>query len=77
MKLDLGNHGYGQHRRESFQSFYRRSVLSEGCGCAERILDSANRTDAGGALFKLLLLPVSRLFAARKDAKGKGRGKPV
>jgi hypothetical protein len=74
VKPDLGNHGYGQHRRESFQSFYRRSVLSEGCGCAERILDSANRTDAGEALLKLLFLPIGRLFAWRKGTLGKNHG---
>ena len=76
MKLDRGNHGYGQHRRESFQSFYKRSVLSEGCGCAERILDPANQTDAGESLLKLLLLPISRLLASRSGAPDKDQGKP-
>ena len=49
------DHGYGGHRTESFSSYYRRSILSEGCGCSERVLDAADRTSSGGALLVLLL----------------------
>ena len=37
------DHGYGSHRRESFARYYRRNLVSEGCGCGERVLDLANR----------------------------------
>ncbi|MEX0923916.1 MAG: hypothetical protein WDZ84_14195 [Rhodovibrionaceae bacterium] len=48
-------HGYGGHRQESFAAYYRRSVLSEGCSCSERVLDPSNRPDQGGALLVVLL----------------------
>lgn len=61
MRLDPEPHGYGQQRVESFQSFYRRSVLSEGCGCAERVLDPSNRVDPGESLLKILMLALIRV----------------
>ena len=61
MRLDPEPHGYGQQRVESFQSFYRRSVLSEGCGCAERVLDPANRVAPEESFLKILLLAYFRV----------------
>ena len=65
-----GKHGYGGHRPESFERYYKRSVLSEGCSCSERVLDpsnqSSNRPGEGGALLSLLLfLPVALIRAWR------------
>lgn len=48
-------HGYGSHRPESFSAYYKRSILSEGCSCAERVLDSSNRTGEGGVLLGALI----------------------
>lgn len=44
------HHGYGGHRAESFARYYRRSILGEGCGCAERVLDSASPSRGTGLL---------------------------
>lgn len=48
-------HGYGGHRPESFSRYYKRSILSEGCSCSERVLDPSNRPDRGGVLLGALL----------------------
>lgn len=48
-------HGYGGQRAESFSTYYRRSILSEGCSCSERVLDPSNRPESGGALLAILL----------------------
>lgn len=50
-------HGYGSHRPESFSRYYKRSILSEGCSCSERVLDPSNRTGEGG-------FPLGALLAA-------------
>jgi hypothetical protein len=64
------NHGYGGHRAESFARYYKRSVLSEGCSCSERVLDPSNRPGAGGALLGLLfLIPAALCRAWRAVAR--------
>ncbi len=68
-------HGYGGQRRESFASYYKRSILSEGCGCAERMLDPSNqpgnRPGGGGAVLGLVLgLPAMFLRAWRRLCRG-------
>ena len=62
-----GDHGYGGHRPESFARYYKRSILSEGCSCSERVLDPSNRPAQGGLfLGALLLLPAALLRAWRR-----------
>ena len=63
----IGRHGYGGHRPESFERYYKRSILSEGCSCSERVLDPSNRpTQAGLVLGALLLIPAVLMRAWRR-----------
>ncbi len=57
-------HGYGTHRPESFERYYKRSILSEGCSCSERVLDPSSRPDGAGPLLGILLtIPAAILRA--------------
>jgi len=55
------DHGYGSHRRESFARYYRRNMVSEGCGCGERVLDPANRPNDPVGLLRLVAWLAGRL----------------
>lgn len=59
------DHGYGSHRRESFARYYRRNMVSEGCGCGERVLDLANRPDDPAGLLRLVAWLAGRLWRPR------------
>lgn len=65
--LNTGTHGYGGHRPESFARYYKRSILSEGCSCSERVLDPSNRPEPSGLfLGVLLMVPAALLRAWRR-----------
>ena len=60
-------HGYSSHPPGSFARFYRRAILAESCGCAERGLDPSNRPgDAGFFLGALLRVPAAIAAAWRR-----------
>lgn len=64
-------HGYGGHRPESFSAYYKRSIISEGCSCSERVLDPSNRPEGGGTMLGLLLLPVILPLRAWRRLRGR------
>lgn len=59
------DHGYGSHRRESFARYYRRNMVSEGCGCGERVLDLTNRPSDTLGLIRMTAWLADRLWRAR------------
>lgn len=62
MSRGYSEHGYGSHRRESFQRYYHRNMVSEGCGCGERVLDPANRPRDPLGLVRLAVWLAGRLW---------------
>jgi hypothetical protein len=69
------DHGYGSHRRESFARYYRRNLVSEGCGCGERVLDLANRPSDPLGLVRLAGWATARVttwLAGRLGRRGRG-----
>ena len=54
MPQETWEHGYGSHRRETFERYYHRNMVSEGCGCGERVLDPTNRPSDPFGLVRVL-----------------------
>ncbi len=63
------DHGYGSHRRESFARYYHRNMVSEGCGCGERVLDLTNRPSDPLGLVRAAAWLAGRLWRPRGRVK--------
>ncbi len=63
-------HGYGNHRPESFERYYKRSILTEGCSCSERVLDPSNRPNEVGVIFSALLLIPAAILRVWRGVRG-------
>ena len=67
--------GYGAGQGESFERYYLRNVLSEGCNCAELVVTEnagGPKTAGGGILAALLqrLLPKGKRPSRKESGEG-------